>query len=324
MNKIFEFIKSHKYAIIWTVCYIAITWAILYFMFNFSICSAHQWRHLMRAQLRGCPGFVFGILVLAALPLYIATTTLIVRTKKPLITIPIPKITIPAFLKPAPAKPTPAPETESETPALGPDEADKPAELPPDMPAELRFAFIRARNNIGRIQTSAFNTPQQTVTPAPSDAPEINETAFPLPTDFDIDVPAPDIDMTPTFTEINFDEPESDTDTDTQIDTSDNSELIKHLTKNNKPYSTDDNIVITDTHAIITHSDPDFWVANTDNWFAAGRVCPSPIITVQDIATKHNRIPAIYLATKNIMDIDNLISEWQSAGITVITDLSEI
>ena len=324
MNKILDFIRSQKYAIIWTLCYVVITWAILYFMFDFSIFSSAQWQHLMRAQLRGFPGFVFGILILAALPLYIATTTLIVRTKKPLITIPIPQIKIPTFLKSAPTEPAPIPQSESETPTLGPDEVDTPTELPPDMPAELRFAFIRARNNIGRVQTSAFNTPQQTVTPAPSDAPEINETAFPLPTDFDIDVPAPDIDMAPTFTEINFDEPESDTDTDTQIDTSDNSELIKHLTENNKPYSTDDNIVITDTHAIITHNDPDFWVADIDNWFAAGRVCPSPIITVQNMATKHDRTPAIYLATKNIMDIDNLIPEWQSAGITVITDLSEI
>ena len=128
----------------------------------------------------------------------------------------------------------------------------------------------------------------------------------------------------PTFTEINFDEPDATPDTDTQTDTNDNSELIKYLTENNKAYSTDDNIVITDTHAIITHSDPDFWVADTDNWFAAGRVCPSPIIAVQNAATQHNRTPVIYLATKNIMDIDKLIPEWQSAGITVITDLSDI
>ena len=322
MNKILDFIKSHKYAIIWTLCYIATTWAILFFMFDFSIFSAPQWHRLMRAQLRGFPGFVFGILILAALPLYVATTTLIVRTKKPLITIPIPKIKIPALFKHAPAEPASTPEPESETPALGPDEADTPTELPPDMPAELRFAFIRARNNIGRVQTSAFNTPQQTPVPNTPEMPDIDDTSFPLPADFDIDTPTPDTDIMPTFTEINFDEPESNT--DIEFDTNDNSELIEYLTENNKAYSTDDNIVITDTHAIITHSDPDFWVADTDNWFAAGRTCPSPIIAVQNAATKHNRTPIIYLATKNIMDIEKLIPEWQSAGITVITDLSEI
>lgn len=322
MNKILDFIKSQKYAIIWTLCYVAITWAILYFMFDFSIFSSAQWQHLMRAQLRGFPGFVFGILILAALPLYVATTTLIVRTKKPLITIPIPQIKIPTFLKSASTEPAPIPQSESETPALGPDEVDTPTELPPDMPAELRFAFIRARNNIGRVQTSAFNTIHQTPTPDTSSTQEINATSFPLPTDFDTDISTPDMDITPTFTEINFDEPE--TTNDTQTAPNDNSQLIKYLTENNKAYSTDENVIITDTHAIITHNDPDFWVADIDNWFAAGRVCPSPIITIQNMATKHNRTPAIYLATNNIMNLDKLIPEWQSAGITVITDLSEI
>ena len=175
MNKILDFIKSHKYAIIWTLCYIATTWAILYFMFDFSIFSSAQWHHLMRAQLRGFPGFVFGILILAALPLYVATTTLIVRTKQPLITIPVPKIKIPTFLKSASTEPAPIPQPESENPTLGPDEVDTPTELPPDIPAELRVAFIRARNNIGRIQTSAFNTPHQTPTPETSNIPEIDE-----------------------------------------------------------------------------------------------------------------------------------------------------
>ena len=320
MTKILEFIKSHKYAIIWTLCYLAITWAILYFMFDFSIFNRAQWRHLANAQLRGFPGFVFGILVLAALPLYVATTILIVRTKQPLITIPLPKIKIPEFLK---ASPAPAPETvpESETPTLGPDEVDTPVELPDDMPAELRFAFIRARNNIGRIQTSAFNAVPSQLSSNQPYTPEVIADALPLPTDFDIDTPTPDVDTTiPTFTEINFD----DEIIDTPTTPNDNTELIQHLTQNNTKFSTDENIVITDTHVIITHADSDFWVTDTDNWFATGRTCPSPIIAVQNAAEKYNRIPAIYLASMNIMNIDKLIPQWQSAGITVITDLSEI
>ncbi len=322
MTKIFDFIKSHKYAIIWTLCYIVVTWAILYFMFDFSIFSSAQWRHLARAQLRGFPGFVFGILVLAALPLYIATTTLIIRTKKPLITIPLPKIKIPAFLKPAPAPASdPAPAPETETPTLGPNEVDAPAELPDDMPAELRFAFIRARNNIGRVQTSVFNAPQPTTTAGVTDTTEIVADTLPLPADFDIDIPTPDTDASiPTFTEINFD----DAIDNAPDNPNDSLELIVHLTEQDKEFSTDGDVVITDTHAIITHSDSDFWVADTDNWFAAGRTCPSPIATIQEIAQKHNRAPAIYLASKNIMDIDKLIPTWQSAGITVITDLAEI
>ncbi|MBQ7289781.1 MAG: hypothetical protein IJW84_02715 [Alphaproteobacteria bacterium] len=289
-------------------------------MFDFSIFNRAQWRHLAHAQLRGFPGFVFGILLLAALPLYIATTTLIVRTKQPLITIPLPKIKIPEFLRSSPA-PTPETVPESETPTLGPDEVDTPVELPDDMPAELRFAFIRARNNIGRIQTSAFNAPHPQLSHTQPDTPDTIADNLPLPTDFDIDIPAPDVDPTiPTFTEINFD----DEIIDTPTTPNDNTELIQHLTQNNKEFSTDEDIVITDTHAIITHADSDFWVTDTDNWFATGRTCPSPIIAVQNTAEKYNRTPAIYLASMNIMDIDKLIPQWQSAGITVITDLSEI
>ncbi len=326
MKRVWEFIKSHKYAIIWTLCYVATTWAILYFMFDFSIFSAPQWHHLARAQLRGFPGFVFGILVLAALPLYVATTTLIIRTKKPLITIPIPKITVPAFLKPTPAEPTPEPTPESETPTLGPDEVDMPAPLPDDMPAELRFAFIRARNNVGRIQTSAFNA--LTTTPPQIDTPIVaDDTSLPLPTDFDINIPTPDeSNAIPTFTEINFDDGDTDQSpsASTPEYTNDNSTLIQHLEQNNIKFTTDENVVITDTHAIITHSDPDFWVTDTENWFAAGRTCPSPIVAIQNAATKHNRTPAIYLMSQNIMNLDKLVPEWESTGITVITDLSDL
>lgn len=342
MNKIVTFFRTHKYAFIWTACYICMTWAILYFMFNFSIFSAPQWRHLMRAELHGFAGFVFGILVLAALPLYVATTTLVIRTKKPLITIPIPKIKIPKLIKPTPAPATtPAPVTkaESETPSLGPDEIDAPTEMPKDMPAELRHAFIRARNNVGRLQTSSFNSVTSPI-PQPELASKQISDAFPLPTDFDLDesdntpndIAIPEFSTMPTFTEINFDDNIND-DTPTEDsgrsesppdNTCDNSTLIEYLTQNNRKFSIDGNIVITDTRAIITHSDDDFWVADTENWFAAGRVQPSPIIAVQDTAHKHNCTPVIYLESTNIMDIEKLKLEWESSGITVITDLSEL
>lgn len=341
MNKISEFFQTHKYAFIWTACYIFMTWAILYFMFNFSIFSIHQWRHLMRAELHGFAGFVFGILVLAALPLYVATTTLIIRTKKPLITIPIPKIKIPKLIKTVPAAaPTPISEPESETPTLGPDEIDAPVELPDDMPAELRYAFIRARNNVGRLQTSSFNSATSPI-PQPEFATEQISDAFPLPTDFDLGDTEADIEDTkniptfgtvPTFTEITFDDNENEENTTQDIPTidtennsiCDNSRLIEYLNKNNREYLTDGDTIITDTYAIITHSSPDFWVADTENWFAAGQVQPSPITTVQDAASRHNRTPVIYLESTNIMDLDKLIAEWESAGIIVITDLSEL
>ncbi|MDW3024551.1 MAG: hypothetical protein R8N50_02580 [Alphaproteobacteria bacterium] len=317
MNKLWNFIKSHQHAITWTLCYILITWAILHFLFNFSIFSSAQWHHLMRAQLRGFPGFVFGIMLLAAIPLYIATTTLIVRTKKPLITIPIPKIKMPTFLQSPPPAPEPAPEPTPTTATTSP----TPTELPSDMPAELRSVFIRNRNNLGRIQTSVFNDSTKITPQEISDPTQTMVESIPVPSDFDLDLQFNDTpDSIPTFTEIDF---ESDI-SDAPAEQNNNTEIINHLTKNGHPYSVDGDTIITDTHAITTHSDPDFWVADTENWFAAGRICPSPIVAVQTAAQKHNRIPVIYLATNNILDIDKLIPEWESAGITVITDLSEL
>ena len=89
MKKILDFFNTNKYCIIWTLCYFFIVWAIMLWMFNFDIFSSTQWHILAHAKLRGFPGFVFGIMILAALPLYVATTILIYRNKKPLITIPL-------------------------------------------------------------------------------------------------------------------------------------------------------------------------------------------------------------------------------------------
>ncbi len=329
MQKLLEFLNTHKYAIIWTACYIFIMWAILYFLFKFNMFNGAQWHRLIHAQLRGFPGFVFGILILAALPLYVATTILIIRTQKPLITITFPKIKTLEFLKrttPAPAEPVTL--VQSETPTLPPDDIGMPTNLPTEIPAELRNAFIRARNNISNTQTSALNNMHVTPPTTPTNTPESSNDMLPLPTDFDIEIPdvtAPDFSDVPTFTDISFDSDDvPDITPNSPEFTHSNSELIEYLTNANRPFSIADNIVITDTHAIATHSDPDFWVTDSENWFAAGRVCPSPITAAQNAAEKHNRTPAIYLASTNILDIDKLIPEWQSNGITVITDLSEI
>ncbi len=92
MKQIWEFLSGHKHAIIWTACYITIMWCILQFLFNFDMFSVQNWIRVSNARLHGFGGFVFGILTLAALPLYAATTMIILRTKKPLITIPVPVI----------------------------------------------------------------------------------------------------------------------------------------------------------------------------------------------------------------------------------------
>lgn len=320
MKKPTEILKTHKYAIIWTACYIAGTWAILYFMFNFSIFNASQWHRLAHAQLHGFGGFVFGILILAALPLYIATTTLIIRNKKPLITIPTPKIKLPALTQKAPAA-----EPQDPVNQQGDTETPNPQEekLPEDLPAELHSAFLRAHNTIGHLEFTSQQPDTQTTAPEGIDP-------LPLPTDFDIqlnDIPGFDdtTDInTPIFTEINFDDDKETQTTQSNNTAGNNQDLIEHLNARKQTFSQIEDVIITKEQAIITHDDDDFWVTDDENWFAAGKTRPSPIATVTKIATEHNLTPVIYLASQNIMDLEQLIPLWQSQGITVITSPSEI
>ena len=90
-DKILNFFKNYKYVTIWTLCYIFVMWFILLFMFNFNMFVWQNWIKLFHAHLKGFPGFVFGILILAAIPMYIATTSIIIRTKKPLFVPKTPK-----------------------------------------------------------------------------------------------------------------------------------------------------------------------------------------------------------------------------------------
>lgn len=323
MKKIYKILSDHKYAIIWTGVYIFITWAILFFIFNFSIFNTAQWHKLAHAQLHGFAGFVFGILILSALPLYIATTTLIIRTKKPLVTIPVPQITLPkwpAKNKPTPvAEPTPTPEHNEQI------QEDK--KLPDELPLELHSVFIRAQSriNIAPIIPPQNTTDESTTTTSGTDD------ILPLPSDFDIkldDIPgmndAPSFDI-PVFTDISFNTNDTDSNTITSTqDSTDISDLTEYLNKKNIEHSVHDDIVATPTHAIITHNDENFWVIDNENWFANGKTRPALQKTITEFATEHNLTPVIYLATKNIMDIDAHIEQWQHDDIIVITSPDEL
>lgn len=76
--------------------------------------------------------------------------------------------------------------------------------------------------------------------------------------------------------------------------------------------------------AIALHDDSDFWIADDDNWFAAGKQKSSPIAEAIAIAQHHNISPAIYLAEKNIMDLDAKTAEWEKNGVRVVKKLSDI
>jgi hypothetical protein len=332
MKKIFDFFMGHKYAILWTIGYFCVVWAILYFLFNFDFLNAVQWHRLFRAHLRGFPGFVFGLLVLAALPLYVATTTIIVRKKQPLITIPVPDIKkIPALIK----KKAPEPVKEEKQEVAEKDE-DK---YPKDLPIEMRRVFMRAKQNLLFLQQSGGQLPDAPETKL-EEILDVVET-LPVPTDFDFDVDVEEQEeengfgmpvfgeSAPVFKSLSFDDDDESEVIEDENDglankMSDNSNLVKYLSDKKFKFDIDEDVVLTDKYAIATHSDKDFWVVDSENWFAAGKVCTAPTLIAKRAAEKYGLVPAIYLEAKNILDIDKLIPQWQEEGIKVITDLQGI
>ena len=329
-TKVKSFYDSYCHVILWTIFYVATVWVIMRYMFNFNIFSAYRWHQLMHAHLHGFAGLVFGILILAMVPLYLATTILIARTGSPLFNI---GFHIPQFIRNAFAQtpieedsaPTPEPEPEPE-PAPEPQE-DKLTDQ--NVPAEMRVAFERARGSISRVQTSAYdlgnitkNTPAPVVETTPTNEPE---SEMPIPTDFDIN-------DAPVFTELNFDDDEEDISenepvpeyNDIKTVTDNNDMVIKYLTAKSVPHNIVDDVVITNQFAIVSHTDSDFWVADNESWFAAGKIRRSPITSVINAAQQHNVQPVLYLGADNIMDIDNLRPQWERDGIRVITNLKDL
>lgn len=331
MKNIWNFLLKHKYAIYWTVGYFCVVWAILFFLFNFDLFNAAQWQRLMRAQLRGFPGFVFGLLMLAALPLYIATVTLVVRKKKPLITIPMPNINLLAVTEKKSAKEEKKAEVEPEKKEnISPED-----NLPKDLPLEMKPVFLRAQQNLLFMQQSGAVLSE--TDGAEADVLNVEPEGLPVPMDFDVDIDIDEADGmdgaffgdqgAPVFKDINFSDEvdENNQEGDQVVDTVDNiSGLVKYLSDINQNFVVDDNVVLTDKYAIATHADKDFWVADVENWFAAGKVCESPIVCAKRMAEKYSLIPAIYLEEENILDIDKLVPQWKEDGIMVITDLSDL
>ena len=326
MNLISEFWKKIKTPVIWTIGYTCLLWFILYSLFEFDMFYGRHWVHAYHAHLHGLGGLTFCILVLAAVPLYVASMTFIFRNKKPMFTIPMPKFitTICNKLFPKPkAEPEPEPEkTESA------DQTPTNAEID-HFPAEMRGAFIHARTHPNRINVpicSACSTnpniyPENT---APAMPTELNN-EIPLPPDFGDDTPvAPQQPSSaPSFQEIKFFDDDDD-DNEPNNENIDNS-VLEHLTKTNREFNIiSGDLILTNDLVIATHNDSDFWIMDEPTWFAAGKTRQSPIDTLLNAAEQHNTKPVLYLGATNIMKFDEKRTEWESKGITVITDLSTL
>lgn len=323
MNKVFDFFRRIRPAFIWTICYVFIMWAILYWLFNFNMFSGTQWQILAHAELRGFPGFVFGILILASLPLYIATTVITIRQGAPIV-----KLALPKFMQPVPAdkQKSADKDTASSKSENAPDNQPAVPELPAGLPPEMRPMYIRTRTginhsmqqqtNFGISNPSAAATQTVPPTSAPDIAPDTTTAGeLPMPNDFDFNAGTSDFTaptFTPMFTDLDF---------DVAPDTApnENAEISDYLTAHDIKFETENDLIITDTAVIASHTDSDFWVADEETWFASGRQKPSPIAALHNIAAQKHLPPILYLAQTNIMDIDARRAKWESDGIRVIT-----
>lgn len=202
------------------------------------------------------------------------------------------------------------------------------------MPLEMRGAFIRTRRGGIRPPVSAFDTSHITNMTAPAKQSPTTATEtesvddFPLPSDFDTPGDA-DINFSdgalPSFTTIDFDSPTTSADTQPSPQPGDATpEIIKHLTDAGHAAHSDGEFIVCDKHLIAIHTDNDFWIADDVDWFAGGKQRPSPIAAVIARAAQLELQPALYLGATNILDLEQRIAKWESDGIRIIKDLSEL
>ncbi len=322
MSKLIDFFKKCKVPLLWTIGYVFVLWVVLHILFNFELFSARDWIRISHAHLRGLGGFTFSLIILAAIPLYIATTIIVIRTQKPLLALPMPKIVAKILEKLFPKQMT-EPEKNTEKTESITHQPTIPIEQS-TYPAEMQGAVTRARVHPNRINTPICSACSVNPNVYPADAaptaPTFPDDDMPLPPDFDTDDvdTAPTMPHAPVFQDINFDD-----DFDTP-NTPDNV-VTKHLHDNNVEFNILPNdIILTDKNAIAIHDDNDFWIMDDPTWFAAGKTRESPILGLLDAAQQHNVRPILFLNTTNIMNLDAKRTEWESKGITVITDLGEL
>lgn len=324
MSAVIDFFKKAKLPLLWTGGYIFVLWAIMRILFNFEIFSCADWIRVSHAHLRGLGGFVFFLVATTCIPLYIATTAIVIRTGKPLFTVPVPKIITKIVEKLFPKQPDPeTQETEQKTEST-PDTRDTSLD---NIPAEMHAIFLRARTRPRKIDAPICSACSITPNVYPNNnvpsEPTMPENDMPLPPDFDFDDTSsgPSMPSTPMFQDIDL----GFGDTDDISDTENENPVIDYLVQNERKFDIDDNdIIITDTAAIAVHDDKDFWIMDDPIWFASGKTRESPIEALRAVATEHNVRAVLYLGATNIMNYDKKTAEWEQSGIHIVTDLSDL
>lgn len=326
-------------AVAWTGIYVFVMWAILRGLFNFDMFSVAHLTKLLHLQLHGFAGLVFGILVLAAVPLYVATTVITVRNKEMPVKLPLPK----CLTETAPApKPEPVVPVVTATETLPPPRAG--------VPAEMRETFMRAQKNYGARQMSVFNrqtapalVAASAVAPAavpvtePAREPVTESVAaaktedvaaygaMPIPTDFDMDAPTgagSDVDV-PVFADINFDD-DTPAGAGASADENPIDKVLNFLRGAGVDANVAGDLIVANGYAIAVHDDDDFWVPDEIDWFAAGKQRPSPIAALRRAREERGLKPILYLGTDSIMDLDKNSAEWIADGITIVQGREEL
>lgn len=320
MNKILEFLKSHMIIVKWTIWYFFMMWFILKFVFQFDMLSVNYWWKFFHATLHGFSGFIFGSLVYAMIPLYIATTIIVRKKQEMIIPVPFTKTFQKIISKIFQNKSEPETPQKSETQEQQIINENTEPEFPSDLPPELRVPFQRAKNRLpltGAI--SVYNKPHTPKQPeAPATETITSDSTIPIPTDFDVSEDFSNMsDSVPHFTDIDFDVPIA-----TEQETENNT--TKYLSKHNIEYETYRDFVATEKFVIYEHNDEDFWIMEDDSWFASGKQKDSPISELISLAKQNELTPVLYLHSKNIMDIENTIAKIESSGVRVIKDLDEL
>ena len=319
MKKVLDFIKSNLIIAKWTFWYFFVLWLILRLVFKFDMFSGHYWWKFFHSTLHGFGGFVFGLLVYTAIPIYIATTSIIYRKKELVITIPFVDKIAEYLSKFFPKKET---VEKTEEPVAETEPEQKSPDIPSDVPPELRVPYMRAKNHMSLTGSiSVYNKSENKTnqnTPESIMASDTNESPIPLPTDFDISENIEQNDSPiPMFHDINFDEPEPEPE---KLENN----TTKYLTEKHIEFETYKDFTSTKKYVIYEHNDGDFWIMDDNAWFANGKQKDSPVADLISIAKQNGLIPVIYLQSQNIMDIEATTDKFENLGIHVIKSLDEL
>lgn len=302
-----EFIKvlTNRKLYVWTIWYFLVLYFIFKFLFNFDI--LFDWVFLANASLNGFSGFVFGTVLIAALPLYVASAALIKRNNKPLIT----------FVKPVDKKKESAPTTDIVI------QKKSDVKFPEFLPAELHEQYIRMQTGQLTRANSFLGTGSNSSISSNTGAVEISAPGveIPLPEHFDFDSDS-DKTQSPVFHEITFNDYGYNNDSGESVVLP---KFILDLQNSGYDLSYDNDVFIAksekDTLAVAVHDDSEFWVPDdVENWFANGKQKTSPIKNLLNVAKSFGAHAVFLLLTPNILNFDECVSRWEKMGIQVITD----